>query len=393
MEINYKEGVVWEGNPRRLKRIIEKAGRGESVTLGFIGGSITQGFISSIPETCYAYLIYLWWRKRFPESLITYKNAGIGATDSHFAVARAEDDLLIYQPDVVFVEFSVNDGNTLFFRETYEGLIRRILAKENAPAVVLLHNVFYETGTNAQDQHSVIGRYYDLPCLSMKSLLYQAVAEGRLPVSDITPDDLHPNDYGHKILAGMVIDYLESVTAKELLCDDSLILPPPTTKNAYEQAVRYQNNTAKEIVDKNTGEITTAISRQDPLDLNAAHVTCDGFIPDKQPQQGITDIFRRGWYADQMGAGLHIEVYAREIALQYRKTIRHPACCATAVLDGDTKHPILLDGNFGETWGDFLCLETILHHGEYKKHTIDIRITQAPEKGTPFYLVSIICAS
>jgi lysophospholipase L1-like esterase len=378
MEIDYKEGVIWKGNHGRLQKIMEKAGAGDPITVGFIGGSITQGSLSSAPETCYAYLVTQWWRSRFPQSIVTYQNAGIGGTTSHFGTARAEEDLLVCQPDVVFVEFSVNDENTPFYRETYEGLVRRILKQETAPAVVLIHNVCYDTGTNAQDQHVVIGRYYDLPCLSMKSSVYRAVAEGKLPVRDITPDDLHPNDEGHKLLAGLVIDYLERTAAKEHIGEYALPLPDPITRNAYEQAIRYRNDVGKVI--------------KEPLGVNTAQVTCKGFIPDEQAQQGITDIFRRGWYADQLGAGIHIEVEGSEIALQYRKSISHPACCATAVLDGDTDHEIILDGNFQETWGDCLYLETILCHGERKRHTIDIRITQAPEHGTPFYLVSIICA-
>lgn len=51
------------------------------------------------------------------------------------------------------VDFSVNDDANEFFEETYEGTLRRlfVLAAPSAPAVVVLNNVFYDTGKNAPD--------------------------------------------------------------------------------------------------------------------------------------------------------------------------------------------------------------------------------------------------
>ena len=73
---------------------MKKAIQGEDITVGFLGGSITQGCNASAPETCYAYLVYQWWCEKFPKSKIAYINAGIGGTTSQFGAARAESDLL-----------------------------------------------------------------------------------------------------------------------------------------------------------------------------------------------------------------------------------------------------------------------------------------------------------
>jgi acyl-CoA thioesterase I len=61
---------------------MKKAVRKEDIVVGFFGGSITIGALSSIPKTCYAYLVYDWWVKKFPNCAIKYINAGIGATTS-----------------------------------------------------------------------------------------------------------------------------------------------------------------------------------------------------------------------------------------------------------------------------------------------------------------------
>ena len=93
------------------------------------------------------------------------------------------------------------------------------------------------------------------------------------------------------------------------------------------------------------------------------------------------------WIGSKEGDRLLFETEASCIAVQYRKTIRHPARKAELILDGDTKHPVLLDGNFDEDWGDCLYLEPVLHHGEYGKHTVEIRVL--PE---PLYLMALIIA-
>ena len=108
--IDYNPGILNEGDASRILRAMQKAEKGEPVTVAFLGGSITQGSVSSTPETCYAYLVYSWWKERFPKSEVTYVNAGIGGTPSQFGVARVEEEVLGYNPDFMTVEFSVNDS-------------------------------------------------------------------------------------------------------------------------------------------------------------------------------------------------------------------------------------------------------------------------------------------
>ena len=72
----------------------------------------------------------------FPEAEFTCVNAGIGGTTSHFGAARAEEDLLYARPDVVFVEFSVNDDDEAHFKECYEGLPKTYIPP------CLLKNIF-----------------------------------------------------------------------------------------------------------------------------------------------------------------------------------------------------------------------------------------------------------
>lgn len=361
------------GNITRLKNLMKRAANGESLVIGFLGGSITQGSLSSTPETCYAYLVYEWWKKSFPNAAFSFVNGGIGGTTSHYGGARAWKDVLCYRPDIVTVDFSVNDDANEFFEETYEGTLRRLLAAPSAPAVVVLNNVFYDTGKNAQDYHNRIADHYGIPHVSIKDTIFPDVESGKIVRADITPDNLHPNDKGHRLVADEICKLLDSIKeelekedteGKIIETNDLASLPEPLTENAYEHSrlIQIQDNEA----------------------------ILDGFLVDPIEKKGMLDIFKNGWTAAHTNDKISFEIECSCLAVQYRKSVQQPVPKAKAVIDGDEAHAVILDGNFTEDWGDCLYLEPLLHHAEKKVHRIEITVTDAKDIVRPFYLVSLI---
>lgn len=362
----------------RLKNLMKRAANGESLVIGFLGGSITQGSLSSTPKNCYAYLVYEWWKKSFPNAAFSFVNGGIGGTTSHYGGARAWKDVLCYRPDIVTVDFSVNDDANEFFEETYEGTLRRLLAAPSAPAVVVLNNVFYDTGKNAQDYHNRIADHYGIPNVSIKDTVYPDVESGKIVRADITPDNLHPNDKGHRLVADEICKLLDSIKAeveeetiageniegKSTKTEASVLLPAPLTENAYEHSrlIQIQDNEA----------------------------ILDGFLVDPIEKKGMLDIFKNGWTAAHTNDKISFEIECSCLAVQYRKSVQQPVPKAKAVIDGDEAHAVILDGNFTEDWGDCLYLEPLLHHAEKKVHRIEITVTDAKDIVRPFYLVSLI---
>ena len=206
-------------NFARLKELLRRAAAGQELTLGFLGGSITQGSLSTQPGNAYAFRVYQWFVDTFPQSKFHYVNGGIGGTDSLYGVARAVTDVLMYQPDFVVVDFSVNDLEVPFRQETYEGVVRKLLAWPSHPAVVLLNNVYYDTGATAQDEHNAVGDHYGVPHVSIRDSIYKDLRAGKYASRTLlSPDGLHPNDYGHGLVAGEIIKLLEAVNAPILRC-------------------------------------------------------------------------------------------------------------------------------------------------------------------------------
>jgi hypothetical protein len=184
-----------------LASVLAKASRGEPITLGVIGGSITAGAFATAPQNSYAGRLLAWWQERFPRSHITMINAGLGGTGSMYGALRAGRDLLSSLPDFVVVEFAVNDNWT--DGEAFEGLMRQILAQPNSPAVLLLF-MMWEKGGNDQAMQSKVGAHYRLPMVSFRDAIWPEIEAGRLKWSDYIVDTVHPTDAGHAAAARFI---------------------------------------------------------------------------------------------------------------------------------------------------------------------------------------------
>lgn len=354
-------------NLARLKECMNRAEQGAEMTVGFLGGSITQGSLATVPENSYAARVFSWWVNSFPKTQFSYVNGGIGGTSSHYGVSRAVTDLLMYQPDFVVVDFSVNDEATPFFQETYEGVIRKILQCDSKPAVLILNNVFYDTGDSAEGLHNQIGEWYGIPHVSIRDTVYREICEGKYTREELTPDGLHPNDKGHALVAGKITDFLETVKRYKDEPETEAAFPEPMTANRYEDARR--------------------------LTIRECSPVLEGFRADPEEKTGHLDHFKNGWIGKKAGDRIRFCVNASCIAVQYKKTVNRPARQAKLILDHDEQHPVLLDGNFEEDWGDCLYLQTILHHGEKAEHEVELEIiSDGIEEAEPFYLMSLIVA-
>lgn len=104
-----------------LPDFFAKAQAGGKVTVAYFGGSITaaEGWR---PQTT------VWLKQRYPKAEFIEVNAAIGGTGSDLGVYRLGRDVLEHKPDLVFVEFAVNDGGAApeqIYR-CMEGIVRQI---------------------------------------------------------------------------------------------------------------------------------------------------------------------------------------------------------------------------------------------------------------------------
>ncbi len=210
--------LVSTGNTYRLKGAIAKARAGKRVSIAYIGGSITEGFNASSPEHSWARLSCAAFGDLFArchKSDVTYLNAGMAGTPSTLGMIRYTRDVLDRLkagPDIVFVEFAVNDGDDPTSGAAYESLVRDILQGDSAPAVILVFSVF-QSRWNLQDRLAPIGERYGLPMVSIRDAIVPALEAGSLADAEFFSDPFHPTDAGHRLMADCIENLFRAVDA------------------------------------------------------------------------------------------------------------------------------------------------------------------------------------
>jgi parallel beta-helix repeat protein len=317
----FSRSLVSTGDLARLQHALAKARRGEAVTIGVIGGSITQGAGASQPARRYGERVAAWWQQTFPKASIRFVNAGIGATGSDYGALRVKRDLLSHHPDFVIVEYAVNDLDTQAAAETLEGLLRQILRETSQPAVLLLFTM-HQDGGNAQEWQDKVGRHYELPMVSFRDALWPEIKEGRIKWNDVEADVVHPNDRGHDYCARFITRLLERVLA-DLPSDDRLsqikTVPQPLLSDLFEHVTLLEADALKP--------------------LNNQGWSCEaGQVGDKY------------WKADAPGSVIEFEVAGQAI-LFMDWHIHGPMGQASVRVDD--RPPVLQDAWFDQTWGGY----------------------------------------
>lgn len=337
-----KKSLVQSGNNFRLRKALLKAKNGEDMTIAFIGGSITQG-AGAIPinTQCYAYKTFTGLCKMAGKSIeenIHYVKAGVGGTPSELGMLRYDRDVLCegkVNPDIVVVEFAVNDEGDETKGECYDSLVRRILSAENKPAVVLLFAVFSDD-YNLQERLKVVGEAYDLPMVSTKDTVveqfYKKPGEGRIvSKSQFFYDCFHPTNIGHTIMADGLLHLFEVALDKPMDEDLLDIENTPAPKGGEFTHVK--------MFDKKVLKDQTVVSLQS--------LQCGSFMACDTELQGVernldlkhTMEFPYNWM-HQGGKGTGNDPFSMDIECSalfiiYKDSAANQVGCAEVLVDGE----------------------------------------------------------
>lgn len=229
----YPDAIASRGNPLGLRRVFDKAERGETVRVAVIGGSITEGTAAGGVDRQWGTLFAAGWRELFPKAKVEYRNAGVGATGSVIGAFRYSQDVSPFKPDVLAVEFSVNDEADDTSRQAMDGLIRHALRE--GTAVVLL-GMTRQDGSSAQEPHLAAARRYGVPFVSYRDGVMRQIKAGRWQWKDLGADGVHPNRRGHALAGELmnlfVRDELRRYTAERTARPE---IPSPAVTETFEK--------------------------------------------------------------------------------------------------------------------------------------------------------------
>jgi len=217
----YKSAIKSMGNTYRLTSKLEAAENGAPLTVAYLGGSITEGKKYSSPFSSYV-------QKTFAAGSFKEVNAGLSGTSSVVGLVRCEDEVIKNNPDIIFLEFSVNDHEDVMYKKCFESLIKKCLSQPNEPAVVVLINRS-KGGFSSQTQMVAAGKNFDVPIISMDDALSKAFNNGYLSTGDYFDDEYHPHAKGGQLVADCLAYFFRQAMKTENRSDSYTI---PTT-SAY----------------------------------------------------------------------------------------------------------------------------------------------------------------
>ncbi len=252
--VRYREmierSLVQTGNLYRVQRAIEKAQRGEEVVVAYLGGSITQGAgAKPINTECYAYQSYLKFKTRFGKGSgdnVKFIKAGAGGTCSELGLTRYDLDVLrrgSVVPDIVFLEYAVNDAGDETDGVCFESLVRMALDGPGNPAVILLFSVFMDD-FNLQDRMIPVGKRCQTAMISLKNAVTPQFSE-ETPI--ITKrqyfyDLFHPSNDGHRIMADCIDYFWETAASAVKEPVDAVIDEVPAIGDKYRGLLAFDRS-------------------------------------------------------------------------------------------------------------------------------------------------------
>lgn len=218
----------------RIKSAVKRALEGESIRIVYLGGAVTAGNIPGkepISEN-YAKLSFDHFCSKTKNKNHVYNNYGFAGASSIFGLALTERFLREDLPDIVFVEYALNDASDNESRNAFEGLIRKLLELESRPAVIPFFTANKDFST-AEPYMKEICRNYGLQVISASDRLREKIDAHEMKWSDYSADTGHPGTEGHRFLAECIKEYFNSVW-KDKVVHEQKNFPDPLYSKEYE---------------------------------------------------------------------------------------------------------------------------------------------------------------
>ena len=184
-----------------LPNVAEKLRAGGRVNVVFLGGSITVGAAS--PKG-YATFVGDWLKAHYPKAKINIINSGISGTGSDFGAARYDRDVLAKKPDLVFIEFCVNDGDS-DRTDSMEKMVHKTWMKYPKADIAIFYTLdkhhldFYKAGNlpPSASAHERVAAFYGIPSLGTVFNATTKINSGEIPWETFSRDGCHPTQDGY----------------------------------------------------------------------------------------------------------------------------------------------------------------------------------------------------
>lgn len=194
--------------------------KNRTINLVFHGHSVPAGYFKTpMVNTLasYPYLVLKDIKSVYPLTVVNVINTSIGGENSESGLKRFEADVLTHKPDVLFIDYALNDRGMGLERAkiAWEKMIR--LALEKNIKVILLtpspdQRVDIKDDLSILDQHAnqikELAKSFQIGLIDTYALYKNKVKSGSNLV-DYMSQVNHPNEKGHQMITDEIMGYFK----------------------------------------------------------------------------------------------------------------------------------------------------------------------------------------
>jgi len=201
--------TVRNGLPNFFKKIKFK----NNIKIAYLGGSITRA------DNGWRDQSFIWLQKEYPNATFKQIMASIGGTGSDFGAYRLNNHVLKYNPDLVFIEFAVNDQGKSFLQvvNSMEGIVRQIKKYNPRIEICFVYTFqksqlpFYKKNLFPISVSAMefVANHYKIPSIFLGNSSIRKIQNGEMLIQPIpnesseilvfSTDGVHPkNETGHR---------------------------------------------------------------------------------------------------------------------------------------------------------------------------------------------------
>ncbi|MBR5371867.1 MAG: hypothetical protein IK130_06605 [Oscillospiraceae bacterium] len=198
--------------------------------IAFLGGSVTCGYIAQhMQDRAYPQMVTETLKADGLEPELTLcAEPGMFTLQANMLL---DTYVLPKKPDLVFLEFAINEMKIPPSVKSFESLIRRLLTLEKPPivGVIILRSA---NDYSCENYMQEIAAHYGLPCINVRKGMNAAIEKGQMAFADYGDHESHPYEDGHRLIAECVMELLRR--AKDCHDYQPAALPEPWIDPIYE---------------------------------------------------------------------------------------------------------------------------------------------------------------
>lgn len=200
------------------KELIKKWPNNRTINLVFHGHSVPSGYFKTPTVNTFAsypFQVLKLLKDKYPYAVINVIITSIGGENSVSGLKRFEEDVLNHKPDILFIDYALNDRSVGLdeSRKAWEKMIKR--ARQDGIKLILLTpspdvGIKLTDNDNELEKHSnqikELSKKYNVGLADSYSRFKQ-ISEGCDCINDYMSQVNHPNEKGHLVIANEIMKY------------------------------------------------------------------------------------------------------------------------------------------------------------------------------------------